>query len=100
MFLRQLTVLRPGRMIAPSHRPSWGLHAPVVGGLVGKVVRYTGSKLLGEELRRMRGARALHDIVRLSKAYFRGRCQRYLPLVQARTASVCEFDRLQSEGLA
>ena len=34
---------------------------------MGKVVRYTGSKLLGEELRRLRGSRSLHDIVRLSQ---------------------------------
>lgn len=34
---------------------------------MGKVVKYTGSKLLGEELRRLRGARGLEDIVAMSK---------------------------------
>ena len=34
---------------------------------MGKVVKYTGSKLLGEELRRLRGARGLEDIVEMSK---------------------------------
>lgn len=34
---------------------------------MGKVVKYTGSKLLGEELKRLRGSRKLEDIVDLSK---------------------------------
>ncbi len=35
---------------------------------MGKVVRFTGSKLLGEELRRMRGGRSLDDVVELGKS--------------------------------
>jgi tetratricopeptide (TPR) repeat protein len=35
---------------------------------MGKVVKYTGSKLLGEELRRLRGARTYEEITQLSRS--------------------------------
>lgn len=34
---------------------------------MGKVIKYTGSKMLGEELRRLRGVRSLADITQLSR---------------------------------
>lgn len=54
--------------VAASEASKQGANQLSGGAGMGKVVKFTGSKLLGEELRRLRGGRRLDDVVEMGRA--------------------------------